>query len=87
MENKRFEKSIENCNQITAVSMHDFLDFLKLTCQVHESILVKDTDENHQMIDYNALAKNDLVNSLIALNLSQSPKAEMVEDNRGGMLW
>lgn len=49
---------------LNSISMHDFLDFLKLTCQVHQSITVKDQSAN-ETLDYNKLARNELVNSLI----------------------
>lgn len=39
---------------VSIISMHDFLDFLKLTCQVNE-----------KKVDYDQLAKNELVNSLL----------------------
>lgn len=86
MENNHFDKSKENSSRNSTVALHDFLDFLKLTCQVHESITLKDTDENQQKIDYNALAKNELVNSLISLNSDQSPKSDTVEENTNGSL-
>ena len=47
----------------SAISMHDFLDFLKITCQVNDSITNK--AKNHQTIDYNQLAKNELVNNIL----------------------
>lgn len=45
------------------ISMHDFLDFLKLTCQVNEH-LQEDLVESQSKIDYNMLAQNPLINSL-----------------------
>lgn len=48
---------------VSIISMHDFLDFLKLTCQVNEH-LEEDSAENPSKIDYNVLAKNPLINSL-----------------------
>lgn len=44
--------------------MHDFLDFLKLTCQVNESLNNKNP-LNNKPLDYNQLARNELVNSLM----------------------
>lgn len=58
--------------------MHDFLDFLKLTCQVHQSITTKDESPHTKIVlDYNNLAQNELVNSLLSAkaNASHSPKA------------
>ncbi|XP_055686817.1 SANT and BTB domain regulator of class switch recombination [Lutzomyia longipalpis] len=45
------------------LSMNRFLGFLKLTCQVNESIECRDLKTT--TIDYNDLAKNDLVNSIL----------------------
>lgn len=50
-------------NNVGTISMHEFLDFLKITCQVNESI---DGRKSSNQIDYNQLAKNELVNSLFA---------------------
>lgn len=45
------------------ISMHDFLDFLKLTCQINEH-LEEDFPDNQSKIDYKQLSKNHLINSL-----------------------
>lgn len=83
--NKPIEK-IDNpnnsdSNQFDAISTSEFLDFLKLTCNVHESIILK--DENATALDYNTLAKNELVNSLVNLKSGQSPKSNGVEESCG----
>lgn len=48
---------------VSFISMHDFLDFLKLTCQVNEH-LEEDMADKQSKIDFNVLAKNPLINSL-----------------------
>lgn len=63
--------------KLSSISMHDFLDFLKLTCQVHQSITGKDQSGNaNTTLDYNNLARNELVNSLLNAKApaSSSPK-------------
>lgn len=63
--------------KLNSISMHDFLDFLKLTCQVHQSITGKDQSGNgNTVLDYNKLARNELVNSLLNAKTpsSSSPK-------------
>lgn len=57
-------------NNIGVIPMHEFLDFLKITCQVNESI---DGKNNSSQIDYNQLAKNELVNNLLSSQSSQMP--------------
>lgn len=68
-----------------SISMQDFLDFLKITCQVHESITAKEGCSTASTLDYNKLAKNELVNSLLNAKpaSSLSPKAAE-SDNSGG---
>ncbi|GAB0100594.1 Kiaa1841 [Sergentomyia squamirostris] len=65
------------------LSMNRFLDFLKLTCQVNESIECKDQSS---IINYSDLAKNDLVNTILNRtpgqtqeNKKNSPNAEKRE--------
>lgn len=53
---------------MASVSMQDFLQFLKLSCQVHESINHSDSIENADLIDYSSLIKNDLVHLLSEAN-------------------
>lgn len=48
-------------NSAATISMHEFLDFLKITCQVNESM----DSNSEKTIDYNDLAKNELVNMLL----------------------
>uniref|UniRef100_A0AAG5D193 SANT and BTB domain-containing protein n=1 Tax=Anopheles atroparvus TaxID=41427 RepID=A0AAG5D193_ANOAO len=45
-----------------AISMHDFLEFLNVTCQVNDSF--NSTKKNPSTFDYNQLARNELVNSI-----------------------
>lgn len=54
---------------VSIISMHDFLDFLKLTCQVNEQ-LEEDMADGQSKIDYNVLANNPLINSLTPKNPS-----------------
>lgn len=75
----KLEKNPENCNQSSPVSTSEFLDFLKLASRVHESIILK--DEQAQTLDYNALAKNELVNTLVNLKSGQSPKSNGADDS------
>lgn len=82
MENKHTDKSDinnDNHNHSGPICTSDFLDFLKLACQVHESIILK--DDTGKTLDYNALAKNELVNTLVNSKSGQSPKSNGVEDN------
>lgn len=66
---------------IGPISTSTFLNFLKLACTVHESIILK--NENEKLLDYNALAKNELVNALLNLKSIQSPKSTATEDASG----
>lgn len=68
-------------NQFGVIPTSEFLDFLKLACHVHESIILK--DENATALDYNTLAKNELVNSLVNLKSGQSPKSNGAEESCG----
>lgn len=45
-----------------SISMHDFLEFLKITCQVNDSF--NSSKKNPPPFDYNQLARNELVNSV-----------------------
>lgn len=63
--------------KLNSISMHDFLDFLKLTCQVHQSITTKDDNQGDKtVLDYTELAENKLVNTLISAkaNAALSPR-------------
>lgn len=71
----------EKSNQLGVITTSEFLDFLKLACNVHESIILK--DENATALDYNALVKNELVNSLANLKSDQSPKTNGAEESCG----
>lgn len=84
--NKPIEKienpnNLENNHQIGVISTSEFLNFLKLACNVHESIILK--DETVAALDYNALAKNELVNSLLSLKSGLSPKSNGESENCG----
>lgn len=84
METKAIDNKIDisndnATNQSKPITTCEFLDFLKLACRVHESIILK--DENGKPLDYNALAKNELVNALVNSKSNQSPKSNGVEDN------
>lgn len=68
-------------NQFGIITTSEFLNFLKLACHVHESIILK--DEAAAALDYNALAKNELVNSLLNLKSGSSPKSSGAEENAG----
>lgn len=66
------------------ISMHDFLDFLKLTCQVNESLDSRNADKE---LDYNLLAKNELVNSLLVKGAqTTSPSSSFEGGASGGAL-
>lgn len=83
--NKPIDK-IENQNnsdnsQPGVISTSEFLNFLKLACNVHESIILK--DETATALDYNALAKNELVNGLLNLKSGSSPKSNGAEESCG----
>lgn len=66
-------------NQFGVISTCEFLNFLKLACHVHESIILK--DETATALDYNALAKNELVNSLLNLKSGSSSKSNGAEES------
>lgn len=65
------------------ISMHDFLDFLKLTCQVNESLDSRNTDKE---LDYNLLAKNELVNSLLMKGTQTNSPSSSLEGGASGAL-
>lgn len=67
------EGESKNCG---VISMHDFLDFLKVTCQVNDSIDTKNHGRARTAIDYNNLAKNELVNNLIKKSETKKKSAE-----------
>lgn len=72
--------SEENNYGTSIVTMHNFLEFLKITCQVNESIDGRNNNNNTNSlpIDYNQLAKNELVNSLIGNNNNTNIKSDGV---------
>lgn len=72
------EPANNSANQIGVISTSEFLNFLKLACHVHETIILK--DENASALDYNALAKNEFVNGLVNLKSGQSPKSHGADD-------
>lgn len=50
-------------NDVGIISMHDFLDFLKISCHVNEVI---ENKSSSGCLDYKNLAKNELVNNLLS---------------------
>lgn len=56
------EENVENAD--SSISMHDFLDFLKITCQLNESISGT-IDKTNKKVDYDQLAKNELIHSIL----------------------
>lgn len=68
----------ESDNQLGPIKTPEFLDFLKLACRVHESVILK--NDNGKALDYNSLAKNELVNALLNSKSGQSPKSNGIED-------
>ncbi len=58
---KSEETAAENTD---GISMHDFLDFLKITCQLNESISGT-IDKTNKKVDYDQLAKNELIHSIL----------------------
>lgn len=72
-------------DKYNSISMQNFLDFLKITCQVHESITAKEGCSTASALDYNKLAKNELVNSLLSSKApsSLSPKAAESDNSAG----
>lgn len=57
-------KSEEKVENPDSISMHDFLDFLKITCQLNESI-TGTIDQTNKKVDYDQLAKNELIHSIL----------------------
>lgn len=77
----RMDNEIEP-KSYSSISMHEFLDFLKISCQLQESIDHRNSDGSQ--IDFNNLAKNNLVNSLIYAKSTPSPSTDSGE-NIGGI--
>lgn len=63
-----------------SISMHEFLDFLKISCQLQESI---DHRSDDTRIDYSDLAKNSLVNTLVNVKSTPSPRTDSGENTNG----
>lgn len=62
---------------VPSISMHEFLDFLKISCQLQESIEHGNSgNATGSNIDYNSLAQNDLVNSLLNGKSTPSPRVD-----------
>lgn len=57
------EPNNNTTSDVGIISMHDFLDFLKISCHVNEVI---ENKSNSSCLDYNNLAKNELVNNLLS---------------------
>lgn len=80
MESKELDKvNLKRENPPGTVTTVEFLDFLKLACSVHESIILK--NGNGHVLDYNAIAKNEIINSLLSNKSGQSPKSNGLDDN------
>ena len=47
------------------ISMHDFLDFLKISCQLNESIS-GNSQKSNKKIDYDQLTKNELIQTILS---------------------
>lgn len=88
MNGKSVEKSIEKTSKSSSslITMDEFLDFLKITCQVHETITSKNNNENNtNQIDYNQLANNELVNRLLSEKSNLSAKKDSADENTGSV--
>lgn len=57
-------KSEEITESSDSISMHDFLDFLKISCQLNESI-TGTIDKTDKKVDYDQLAKNELIQNIL----------------------
>lgn len=79
-------KTEETAEKSDSISMHDFLDFLKISCQLNESIS-ENIDKTDKKVDYDQLAKNELIQSILdkchANNQSVSGLSEKVETATG----
>lgn len=65
-----------------SISMHEFLDFLKISCQLQESIDQRNHDKTGgAQIDYNNLAKNSLANTLMCAKSTPSPRVDSGDNN------
>ena len=69
------------------ISMHEFLDFLKLTCQVNESLdaTASLNTTSDKKVDYNQLAKNELVNSLFQKHNKHSSSSPNISVSQGSV--
>lgn len=61
--------------KVGLISMNELMDFLKLTCQVQESITSDNRNvvANKSEIDYNQISKNELVNVILAKEKGINP--------------
>lgn len=82
-------KSEETINHSDGISMHDFLGFLKITCQLNESISGT-IDKTNKKVDYDQLAKNELIHSILDKctannqnSTASGEKAETLGDKKG----
>lgn len=81
------EEIAEKTENSSGISMHDFLDFLKITCQLSESINGT-VDKTDKKVDYDQLAKNELIQSILdkcsGNNQNSNPQCEKVETSTSG---
>ncbi|KAG4073988.1 hypothetical protein HA402_014193 [Bradysia odoriphaga] len=79
-------KTDETADKSDSISMHDFLDFLKISCQLNESIS-ETIDKTDKKVDYDQLAKNELIHSILdkcqANNQNVNGPGEKVETMTG----
>lgn len=64
--------------QSDSISLNDFLQFLKLTCEVHQSIDSRNLKSTS--IDYDALAKNEFINNLLFKNKVRPSEVDESKD-------
>lgn len=83
---QEYKKDDKHDDQTGVISMHEFLDFLKLTCQVNETL---DNNGNNggssdkKCVDYDQLAKNELVNMLLSKNRTTSSPGKSTKECTG----
>lgn len=62
---KSVDEPLDKGDAADSISMHDFLDFLKITCQLSESISGTGDKTDNKKVDYDQLAKNELIQSIL----------------------
>lgn len=70
----------------SVISMHEFLDFLKLTCQVNETLDNSGSGggDDKKYVDYDQLAKNELVNMLLSKNRTTTSPSKSTKECTAG---